>query len=683
MDCEPDFDVSAAAPPQTGDAKNSGWPWWAGALLLVLVGTLAYANSFQGVFVFDDVQILRNAHIRQLWPPWPALLAPENVNRPLIGLSLAINYAISGYEVWSYHLLNLLIHLAAALCLFGIVRRTLLGERLRERFESKATALALVVAMVWTIHPLQTQSVTYVIQRCESLMGMFYLLTLYCAVRSFEAVNKRRWVALAVAACAGGMLSKQVMLTAPLMVWLYDYVFVSGSLVAALRRRWPLYAGLAATWGVLALTIIAAPVNETAGFAVQEVTPWRYFVSEFAVIVHYLRLAVWPSPLVLDYGWPIARSAGEVLPYAITAGALFVATCRALIRRQPLAYAAAWFFVVISLTSTFMPFSDLVFEHRMYVPLAGVVTFAVIGGYVVGERFFRRLSSLEMRQLARPAALAACALIVTSFTFLTARRNLDYQNAVAMWKDVVSKRPANVRAHVRLGQLLADQGRLDEALACFDKACALSPHNEIAQSNLGAGLTQLGRLDEGYTHLMEAVRLRPNYADATCNLGRNLAARGRLDEALNYFNRTLASDSQYPEAYFEIGLVMEKQGKFAEAAANYRKALAMDDEMDGVLARLATLLATQDDPSLRNPDEAIRLAAKAVNLTAAQHPVPMNALATAYAEAGRFREAVAVAQKAFEVASTAGDEAMAATLEDHLRLYRAGRARAAAALVKN
>ncbi|HKP14256.1 MAG TPA: tetratricopeptide repeat protein [Blastocatellia bacterium] len=662
---------------------KADWPWQAGAIALALVCVLAYANSFQGVFVFDDVQILRNAHIRQLWPPWPALFAPENINRPLVSLSLAINYAISGYEVWSYHLFNLLIHLAASLCLFGVVRRTLLGERLRERFGPKATALALVVALVWAIHPLQTQSVTYIIQRGESLMGLFYLLTLYCAVRSFEAVGERRWATLAIAACAGGMLSKQVMLTAPLMVWLYDYVFVSGSLTLALRRRWPLYAGLAATWGAAAMTVLAAPSSSSAGFGVQSVTPWHYFVSQFGVIAHYLRLAVWPSPLVLDYEWPVARTAAEVIPYAILIGALAAASLWALIRRHPLGYAGAWFFVVLSLTSSFMPIADLAFEHRMYLPLAGVVALVVLGGYGVGERFFRRLPSPEQRQLARPVALALCALVVTSFAFLTAQRNLDYQNAVAMWKDVVSKRPGNVRAHVRLGQLLADQGRLDEALVYFDRACALSPRNEVAQSNLGAGLTRLGRLAEGEAHLLEAVRLRPHYADATCNLGRNLAAQGRLDEALDYFNRTLANDAQYPEVYFEIGLVMEKQGKFADAVANYRKALAMDDEMDGVLARLALLLATQDDPSLRNPDEAIKLAAKAVNLTAAQHPVPMNALATAYAEAGRFREAVAVAQRAFEVASTAGDEVMAATLEDHLRLYRAGRARAEAPLMKN
>lgn len=683
MHRESDFDVSAAAPPQTGNANSSNWPWWTGPLVIVLLGSLAYLNSFQGAFVFDDFKILRDAHIRQLWPPWPAMLTAEYVNRPLIGLSLAINYAISGYEVWSYHLLNLLIHLAATLALFGIIRHTLRTDRLRERFGSNASVLALVVALIWMVHPLQTQSVTYIIQRCESLMGMFYLLTLYCALRSFNSPRKRLWYGAAIAACAGGMMSKEVMVTAPLMVWLYDYIFVSGSLTAALRKRWPLYVGLAATWGFPAVALIIKPGGESAGFGAIGVGPWRYFITEFAVIVHYLRLAVWPAPLVLDYGWPVARTAGDVLPYALVVVGLAVATAWALARRHPLGYAGAWFFIVISITSTFLPIADPAFEHRMYVPLAGIVALVVIGGYAAGERFFRNLRAAERRQLARPVALALVAIVITSFTFLTAQRNVDYQSAIGMWSDVIRKRPGNVRAHVRLGQLLSGLGRLDDALVCFGNACALSPQNEIAQSNLGSGLTRLGRLAEGQTHLREAIRLRPDYADATYNLGKNLAAQGQLDEAIDYFKRTLQLEPRYPEAYFEIGLALEKQGRFADASINYRKALELDNQMDGVLAQFALLLATQDDPALRNPNEAIRLAERAVVLTNGQHPVPMNILATAYAEAGRFSEAVAFAQKAYEMASTAGDNEMAATIASHLRLYREGRARAQTATVKN
>src|SRR5262252_678847 len=197
---------------------NPRWPLWACSLTLIAIGVLAYTNSFHGVFIFDDLDIPKNLSIRTLLPPWDALFGIANVSRPLIGLSLAINYAISGLEVWSYHLLNLLIHLAAALTLFGIVRRTLIGPRLAERFGRHATTLSLAIAMIWLVHPLQTESVTYIIQRGESLMGMLYLLTLYCVIRGADSDRSRLWYAAAVAACAGGMLSKQVMATAPIVV---------------------------------------------------------------------------------------------------------------------------------------------------------------------------------------------------------------------------------------------------------------------------------------------------------------------------------------------------------------------------------------------------------------------------------------------------------------------------------
>src|SRR5262249_45547999 len=156
------------------------------AILIVCAGGLSYLNGFQGEFVFDDRDlIVNNPFIRHLWPPWPALFAPINVGRPLVSLSTALNYAVSGLEPWSYHALNLIIHVLAALALFVIVDRTLRTDKLSTRFGADSTMLALVAALIWTVHPLQTQSVTYIIQRGESLMGLFYLAALYCSIRGF------------------------------------------------------------------------------------------------------------------------------------------------------------------------------------------------------------------------------------------------------------------------------------------------------------------------------------------------------------------------------------------------------------------------------------------------------------------------------------------------------------------
>jgi hypothetical protein len=166
-------------------------------LLVVAAGLLAYHNSFTGPFIYDDGPSIReNPTIHQLWPIWQALSPPHSgaitvEGRPLINLSFAINYALGGYHVWGYHALNLTIHILAGLTLLGIVRRTLLQPRLRERFGAAANGLALATAVLWTVHPLQTESVTYIVQRAESMMGLFYLLTLYCFIRSAESPQPR------------------------------------------------------------------------------------------------------------------------------------------------------------------------------------------------------------------------------------------------------------------------------------------------------------------------------------------------------------------------------------------------------------------------------------------------------------------------------------------------------------
>jgi protein O-mannosyl-transferase len=172
--------------------------------------------------------------------------------RPVVNLSLALNYALGGSNVWGYHALNLAIHIIlAGLTLFGVVRRTLLRPALRERFSPSAARLALVVAVLWTAHPLQTEAVTYVSQRCESLMGLFYLLTLYCFVRGADSQRCGWWFTLSVVACLLGMATKEVMVTAPLLVLLYDRTFVTGSFRKAWTRHRRLYLSLAGTWLLL------------------------------------------------------------------------------------------------------------------------------------------------------------------------------------------------------------------------------------------------------------------------------------------------------------------------------------------------------------------------------------------------------------------------------------------------
>jgi Flp pilus assembly protein TadD len=580
-DLQTDSIISVPGPVPIANADLSASERLA-AVIIPLAGILCYMNSFQGSFVLDEQNwIVDNPHIRHLWPPWQALFSSDNASRPLVGLFDAVNYAISGVNPWSYHVLNLLIHICAALALYGIVRRTLLTERLKERFGKDSNALGLAVALIWLVHPLQTQSVTYVIQRSESMMGMFYLLCLYCSIRSYDSQHKWLWYASAIAACAGGMLSKPIMVTAPLAVLLYDVAFGAQSMKETLRRRWPLFVGLAATWIVLAATIMGAPANPTAGFGLKSMSWWDYFKSEPRVVVYYLRLSIWPSPLCLDYqGWPVAKTIREILPYAIILGSLAIVTVWALIRRRPAGFLGAWFFLILSASSGLVPIADLVFEHRMYLPLAAVVAFVVLGSYYLWTRFVDRFHVVGAGELpsGHRVGLVAVTLIVVALGFVTAMRNIDYGSEVVMWTDVVTKRPDNPRGHSNLGKALTEIGRIDDAGNQFREAVRLNPGFEYAQSNLGTALYYEGKLTEAKAQLAIALALDPRDSNAHCVLGRVLSDLGQTSEAIDEFAAAIRLKPDFGEAYLRLGYELEKAGRVPEAKEQYRLALRFSPE---------------------------------------------------------------------------------------------------------
>ncbi|MGH7944728.1 MAG: hypothetical protein ACREH8_16180, partial [Opitutaceae bacterium] len=279
------------------------------AAFLGVAAMLAYANSFTVPLLFDDgVTILHNPRLRQLWPIWSALNPPESTGvggRPIANLSFVLNYAVSGDSVPGFHAVNLAIHFLAGLTLFAIVRRTLLLPQWSERLRRSAGGVALAAAALWMLHPVQTQSVTYVSQRTESLMGLFYFLTLHAFIRAVTSGGSRRWYVVAVASCFAGMGTKEGMVTVPVIIFLYDYAFLSRSFGAAWRARWRLHLGLASSWIMLAI-LMSGLRGRGVGFGLG-MSWWSYLLIEFKAIMHYLSLSFWPAPLVFDYGVDLGR----------------------------------------------------------------------------------------------------------------------------------------------------------------------------------------------------------------------------------------------------------------------------------------------------------------------------------------------------------------------------------------
>jgi tetratricopeptide (TPR) repeat protein len=557
-----------------------------GGAVIAAAGVAAYANSFSGAFVFLDVSaILENPTIRHLWPLGPVLAPPADGGltvggRPLVNLSLAANYAISGTHVWSYHALNLLIHILAGLALFGIVRRTLEpvgtgGPPVRAAAESKADAdgraarpyrVAFVVALLWTLHPLQTESVTYVIQRAESLMGLFYLLTLYCFIRGVgEEAGGKIWFSLSVGCCLLGMATKEVMVSAPVIVFLYDRTFVSGSFGEAWRKRWRLYLALAATWILLGGLVMGTGGNRggTSGFGLG-ISWWTYARTQFPAILHYLRLALWPRPLVFYYPVQWTLPMAIVGPCGVAIAALAVGSVWAFFRRggegRAVGFLGLWFFAVLAPTSLVPGMSQTLAEHRMYLALAPLI----VAGVLAVQR------GLGSRGLCLLLALAA------AFGFMTARRNLNYRNELVLWSDTVAKSPNNPYVQSNLGLALAGAGRAPEAIDHFTQALQLNPAYPEAQNNLGLAIASLGRLPEAVGHYEKALQLKPAYPEAQSNLGVALADLGRFDEAIVHFRAALQLKPNYTDARNDLAVALASTGRTAEAIVQYREVLRAD-----------------------------------------------------------------------------------------------------------
>ncbi len=545
------------------------------AAVLVLAVFAVYANTLSAPFVFDDIPAIEeNLTIRDLGNLRAVFSPPADgssaTNRPLVNLTLALNHAAGGMNPFGYRLTNVALHALATLALFGLVRRTCLSPLLRLRFGSVAPSVAFGTALLWAVHPLQTETVICVIQRTEGLVGLFYLLACYGFVRAAEepapgevqtgATARAGWMALTVASGLLGVASKEVIATVPVLLLLYDRTFVAGTFREAWRRRRRLHLTLAATWLPLAWLILSGGRRGgTVGFGLG-MSVWEYALTQCEALVRYLGLSVWPHPLVLDYGGSLAGGLGEVWLQAVLLLALLGATAVALRCRPAAGFLGAWFFVILAPSSSFIPLTtQTMAEHRMYLPLAAIVV-AVVGG-------------LWLR-LRRGAGAVVLALAV-GLGALSMRRNADYHSALAIWTDTVAKQPLNPRARDNLSVQLSLAGRISEALFHGKVALAFVPTDPMAHLNFGNTCARAGLVEEAKTEYETALRLKPGYADAHYNLGNLFAGTGRMAEALAQFEAAVRFNPRHLGARVNLGNVLESMGRLGEAIGQFEAALRL------------------------------------------------------------------------------------------------------------
>jgi tetratricopeptide (TPR) repeat protein len=456
--------------------------------------------------------------------------------------------------------------------------------------------LALAVAVIWVVHPLQTEAVTYISQRAESLMGLFYLLTLYCFIRGASAAGERReakvgrppvlrrlgeggWMLASVFSCFFGVMSKEIIVTAPVMVLLYDRTFIAGSFREAWRQHWRYYLGLAATWLLLA-HLMTGLNRRGAGFG-EGVTWWSYALTSCRSVVLYLKLAVWPHPLVLDYGTDLVQNALDVLPYGLVLALLLAGTAVALWRWPVVGFAGAWLFLILAPTSSIVPVAGQpMAEHRMYLSLAAVVTVVSLGLYAwIGRR--------------SAIVLAAAAV---GLGWLSILRNEDYRSELAIFRDTVAECPGNARARYNLGMILAGLNRPSEAIAEYEAALRIKPDYEEAHYNLGIELAKIpARFPDALSHFEAALRIKPNDAEAHNNLGIALATiPGRSPDAISHFEAALRIKPDYAEAHYNLGIELEKiPGRLPDAILEYEAALKINPGFMQAYYNLGNALSQQ------------------------------------------------------------------------------------------
>ncbi len=645
-------------------------------LLVLVVTTIAYVPAIRGAFIFDDLFGIRdNPSIRQLTPS-VALRPPAHLpvsGRPVSNYSLAIDYAINGWlgvdqapdpggpdQTIVFHATNLLLHLAGGLLLFGIVRRTVRSQRYSPRLIPDADWIAVAVAAVWLLDPLQSEAVNYLMQRTELLASVCYLGTLYSAIRAGDASTRRAvvlWSAVATVVCLLGMGSKEIMLSAPLMVILYDRAFRVSSWRALLAgtagapRR--LYAALAATM-ILGIALIAtgaraATVGEGLGM------PWyTYLYSQAWAIPHYLGLAVWPNPLSLDYGWkPIHGFAG--VPGLVVLGLFGAATLVAWGRAHRwgwFGFLGAWFFLILAPSSSVVPIiTEVAAERRIYLAFAAVAALAVAGLIALGRRaadaaaessrrrwvfgavgaialfvfvasqweaghlFGSLFPTLAFRLAVAAgsavafwilidgsprAAAVAVGVIGVVFACVTYNRSAEYENPEALWQDAIATNPTNPRAFNNLASVLQREGpaRLPDARDMFQRATMVDSTYVLAWYSLAVIAMKELHFDEAKPMLNRILAIQPDHLGALGRYGELMLYDSEPAGAVPYFEHALRVDTTSAPLSARLSLAFALMGRPDSAREEARRATrfgASDPAVLFIVARAMIAARALDD----------------------------------------------------------------------------------------
>jgi tetratricopeptide (TPR) repeat protein len=555
-------------------ARDPRWTVLFAGVLVVLSALAVYHNSFRGVFIFDDWRLIVGNSTLDHFKD--ALLPPRSsawAGYPVSSFSFAVNFALGADAVLGYHGVNLFLHALAGLVLFGVVRRTLGSPRLSNRYESAALLLATSIAVLWVVHPAQTEAVDYLGQRAGLLVGLFFLLSLYGEIRSSDSTRPITWQIISVAAGWLGALSGVGMITLPVVILVYDYFFRDGSLSISWRRRWRFYAGLSSIWLILGAQFFLYGY----GANVETRIAGRFGLNFCYPVVEYLRMTLWPHPLLIDYGDGMVQTVGSEWIYGGLLVVLFGLTLWAFWKRYPGGFLGVWF-LGLAMGATSKRFGQPLAESRVYLPLAAVVTGVVLIGYrVLGRR-----------------SLLLFGAVAIGLGWLTVNRNEDYRTELRIWDQAIDQRPANPRAHLNRGRVLEGLHRGADAVAEYETALRIEPEYAAAHYALGVRFGKNpARQEDAIAHYEAVLKLKPDLAEAHVSLGNILFKQpNRLTEAITHYEAALRLKPSTPEIHCDLANAFAKlPERHQDAIVEYRSALRLNPGLPEVHCALGIALA--------------------------------------------------------------------------------------------
>lgn len=577
---------------------------------IALAGVLAYSNTFNASFQFDDFpNIVQNLVIRETLNLVDQF--EQNPRRVVGTFTFALNYAVHELDVTGYHVVNLAIHLLGGFVVWSLVRLTLRTPNLRgSPLSEQAHWLPLAAAALFVLHPIQTQAVTYVVQRFASLSTLFYLTALACYARGrleeSDATRKRAFIGAGAAALLA-TFTKESAFTLPFAVLLYEYVFFAKSDWRALLKTKRAKILLVAL-GALALVIPAVfSFNLERIFGTREpqqghtysVDAISYLFTQFRVLVEYLRLLVAPYGQTLDYDYPLYESffqAPVFLSFLFLA-ALAAAAAKYLRRFPLLSFGVLFFFLANAVESSVIPIPNLIFEHRVYLPFFGFAIF---------------LPAALYRLLWRRSPVLVLGLLLASFAALgaaTHARNEVWRTPYSLWNDCVEKAPGKARPWNNRGVYFLEEERYDEASADFNRAIEINPDFAQPLFNRGDIYVQKGMLERAESDYRRALALNPILAPALVGMGNVERERGNLQVALAYYNRA-AKHERFPiKTYYNRSVVYRLLGDYDRALADCDSALTLRPDYKKALLNRGTILHTlgRNREALENLNALLRI----------------------------------------------------------------------------